>query len=53
MQRIVAISVAAGVVAVSAWALMRQLRGRARRPELGSVSDAWLNNPRSYSADPW
>jgi len=48
MQRILFVSVAAGLAAAGLWTLVRNLRSRTSLDrDLGSVSDAWLNDPRS------
>lgn len=49
MLRVWPIGLAASVVAVTVLAVISRLRSRTRRgDDLGTVSDAWLGNPRSY-----
>jgi hypothetical protein len=49
MQRMLSIGLAVGLVTVGVWALVRRLRSRTTRDDLGTVSNAWLHNPRSYT----
>jgi hypothetical protein len=49
MQRMLSWSLAVGLVTVGVWALVRRLRSRTTRDDLGTISDAWLHNPRSYT----
>jgi hypothetical protein len=39
---------AAGAAAVGLWALVSRLRREAQRRDLGTISEAWLSDPRSY-----
>jgi hypothetical protein len=52
MQRMLSVSLAVGLVTVGVWALVRHLRSRTTRDDLGKISDAWLHNPRSYTDTP-
>ena len=49
MLRMWSIGLAAGVVALTVLAVIGRIRSRTRRGnELGTVSGAWLHNPRSF-----
>ena len=48
MQRAWYLSFAAGLAAVGVWALVRRIRRHAARRDLGTISEAWLSDPRSY-----
>ena len=51
MQRLWSIGLAAGLVAV-VWAVMAKRRSRTRGgADLGTVSQVWLNDPRSYPSE--
>jgi hypothetical protein len=41
------LGLAVGVVAVGVRAILTRGRGK-RRPDLGTISDAWLHDARSY-----
>jgi hypothetical protein len=48
MQRMVALGLA-GLMVVGVWALISRLRGRKARRDLGTISESWLSDPRSYT----
>ena len=48
MQRAWYLSVAAGVAAAGVWRLVRRIRRHLARRDLGTISEAWLSDPRSY-----
>jgi hypothetical protein len=48
MQRTWYLSAVAGAVAVGLWALVSRLRRQTARRDLGTISEAWLSDPRSY-----
>jgi hypothetical protein len=48
MQRAWYLSLAAGLAAAGIWALVRRVRRQAARRDLGTISEAWLSDPRSY-----
>jgi hypothetical protein len=51
MQRPWSVGLAVGI-AVTVWTVVSRRRSRTRRREnLGTVSDAWLHDPRSYPAE--
>lgn len=49
MQRVLSLSLATGAIAFGVWAVLRRLRAQQSRRDLGTVSDAWLHDSRSYS----
>jgi hypothetical protein len=52
MLRMWLIGLAAGAVAVTSWAVISRLRFRAsHRNDLGTISDAWLHDPRSFPSE--
>jgi len=48
MQRAWYLSFAAGLAAAGIWALVSRVRRHAARRDLGTISEAWLSDPRSY-----
>jgi hypothetical protein len=48
MQRAWYLSLAAGFAAAGIWALFSRVRRQATRRDLGTISEAWLSDPRSY-----
>jgi hypothetical protein len=48
MQRGWYLSFAAGLAAAGIWALVSRIRRQAARRDLGTISEAWLSDPRSY-----
>ena len=48
MQRGWYLSVAAGVAAAGVWAVVRRIRRHLARRDLGTISESWLSDPRSY-----
>jgi hypothetical protein len=48
MQRAWYLSFAAGLAAAGVWALVSRVRRHAARRDLGTISEAWLSDPRSY-----
>jgi hypothetical protein len=48
MYRVISLSVVAGVIALGVWAIARRLRRRQHGNDLGTISDAWLHDKRSF-----
>ena len=52
MQRLWSVGLAVGFVAVTVWTVASRRRSRPRRRvDLGTISDAWLHDPRNYPAE--
>ena len=51
MQRMWTVGLAAAVMAVTAWVVVGRLRSRSRPYDLGTISDAWLSDPRNYPTE--
>jgi hypothetical protein len=51
MQRVLPLTIAAGLLVVAAWVLIGGFRGRRRSRDFGTVSDAWLHDARNFGQD--
>ena len=50
MQRMLSLGLA-GLMAVGVWAVVSRFRSRKARRDLGTISESWLSDPRSYNHD--